>query len=138
MQLMPGTAREVIGEADPFDPDNNVRGGITCLARQYRMFTRLIPDDMERLKFSLAAYNCGAGYVLKAIQLFYEEEHGEPLPPEGGYRQPGNWQVWDHASLAMAYKACEVRGHHPDFKQTWNYVKRIFKVWGELTDAENP
>lgn len=55
MQLMPATARE-LGVADPFHPNDNVRGGIRYLAQ-------LIQRYPGRLDWALAAYNAGPGAV---------------------------------------------------------------------------
>jgi len=64
MQLMPATARE-LGVADPFHPGDNIRGGVTYLAR---LLTRY-DDDVE---LALAAYNAGPGNV---------ERYGNKVPP---------------------------------------------------------
>jgi len=55
MQLMPATAAE-LGVTDRFDPDQNIRGGVTYLARMLDRFER-------RLDLALAAYNAGPGAV---------------------------------------------------------------------------
>lgn len=57
MQLMPDTARE-LAVTDPWDPDQNVRGGATYLKRMLEMFS----DDLD---FALAAYNAGPNAVLE-------------------------------------------------------------------------
>ena len=57
MQLMPGTARELAVD-DPWDPEQNVRGGVTYLKRMLSMFS----DDLD---FALAAYNAGPNAVLE-------------------------------------------------------------------------
>jgi len=67
MQLMPATAKEV-GVADPFDPDENIRGGVYYLKQQYRR----VPDDVDVLNstcFALAAYNGGYGHLIDARKL---------------------------------------------------------------------
>lgn len=57
-QLMPGTAKEM-GVKDPFNPEQNIRGGI----KYFKKMMRACNGD-ERL--ALAAYNSGLGSVRKA------------------------------------------------------------------------
>ncbi|HVR95871.1 MAG TPA: lytic transglycosylase domain-containing protein [Thermoanaerobaculia bacterium] len=55
MQLMPSTA-SLLGVSDPYDPDQNVRGGTTYLRR-------MIDKFQGRLEWAVAAYNAGPGAV---------------------------------------------------------------------------
>jgi len=64
MQLMPATARE-LGVDDPFHPSDNIRGGVTYLAR-------LLTRFHQNVELALAAYNAGPASV---------DKYGGAVPP---------------------------------------------------------
>ncbi|MFV2071553.1 MAG: lytic transglycosylase domain-containing protein [Thermoanaerobaculales bacterium] len=90
MQLMPDTARRLEVD-DPFDPEDNVRGGV-------REFSRLVDRYSGNLQLALAAYNAGEGAVARhrGIPPFPETQSyvaqvlalytGKPYRLAGSYR----------------------------------------------------
>ncbi len=90
MQLMPATA-DRLGIADPFDPEQNVRGGV-------REFARLVNHYRGNLQLALAAYNAGEGAVARyrGVPPYTETRNyvsriltiytGRPYRLSGGYR----------------------------------------------------
>ena len=119
MQLMSGTAEDM-GIKDRLDPKENIRGGTSYLKTIYDGFYD-IKDSVQRVKFTLAAYNCGYFHVRDAQKLATLNQ----LDPD----------VWDgqvdQMILALTYpqnfnkeeiKYGYVRGQEP-----FNYVDDIFK-----------
>jgi soluble lytic murein transglycosylase-like protein len=87
MQLMPSTAREY-GVEDPFDPAQNVRGGVAYLRHLLDRY-----DNNEQL--ALAAYNAGPGAV---------DKYGQSVPP---YRETRNYVA---QISKMTVRPIEMRG----------------------------
>lgn len=67
MQVMPATAEE-LGIEDILDPLESLKGGTTYLNQLYNRFDE-ITNKQERIKFTLAAFNCGFGHVTDAQRL---------------------------------------------------------------------
>lgn len=129
MQLMPGTAREMrLDTHEVFDPEKNIEAGVGYDRIQYERFPE-IPDRDERLRFMLAAYNCGRGYVNQALRLAREEEFGfQPLATVAG-----KWQTWKFSAKLLASPKCMVGGRKSDFVQVWDYVEKIWKKYREYS-----
>lgn len=69
MQLMPKTARAMgvpVGKEQ--DPEESVKAAVKYIQKLQTMFAQ-IPDEEERTKFVLAAYNAGSGHVTDAMAL---------------------------------------------------------------------
>lgn len=66
MQMMPETA-EWLGADDITDPIEAVRVGTLYLKQLHRNYRGHTDDPEERLKFTLAAYNAGAGRIRDCI-----------------------------------------------------------------------
>jgi len=67
MQIMPAVAEE-LGVENRMNPEQSIRGGTKFLKRLWDNFEE-IEDSVQRIKFSLASYNCGYYHVLDARTL---------------------------------------------------------------------
>lgn len=131
IQLMPATAKEV-GVNNSFDPKQNLRGGVKYLNRIRKRF-ETVEDSIQKVKFTLAAFNCGPGHVLDAMRL--AEKHG---------KDPN---VWDDNVEDYILKLSEkkyyldevVRHGYVRGKEPYNYVRDIFlryEHYKQFIDAE--
>ena len=119
MQVMPSTAEE-LKIKDLSDPRESIRGGTTYLKQMYNQFES-ITDSITRIKFAMAAYNCGLGHVMDAQRLAKENK-----------LNPSEWESnVDKMLLAFRFPANfrkpfikygYVRGTEPV-----NYVNEIFQ-----------
>jgi len=67
MQVMPNTA-QALNISDPSNPEQSLKGGTKYLKQLYEQFA-YIPDKLNRIKFTMASYNCGLGHVQDAQRL---------------------------------------------------------------------
>lgn len=119
MQLMETTAKEV-GVVDITDPAQNIRGGIQYLEKLSSRFSQ-IPDSVQRVKFTLASYNCGYNHVRDAMKLAEEDnknherwdDHVEEYILKLSYPEYYNSELVDYGY---------VKGIEP-----YNYVRKIFQ-----------
>ncbi len=68
MQVMPGSA--AVPADSLFDPLTNVRAGLRIFHRSYLSFAGL--DSLDRLQFTVAAYNAGMGRINDARRIAME------------------------------------------------------------------
>jgi membrane-bound lytic murein transglycosylase F len=74
LQIMPATARDM-NVADPWDPEQNVAGGVRYLDWVTDRWRDIIADEDQRRRFVLASYNVGFGHVGDARRL--AEKNGD-------------------------------------------------------------
>lgn len=86
MQIMPETGKH-FGIDAASSPKSNIRAGIKYINKLHAIFDSRIPDENERLRFILAAYNAGPGHVLDAMRL--AEKNG--MDPQ---KWDGNVALW--------------------------------------------
>jgi len=67
MQIMPATAK-AMGVKNRSDPEQVVKGGVKYLNQIWTMFDT-VEDSIQRIKFTMAAYNCGPYHVIDAQNL---------------------------------------------------------------------
>jgi membrane-bound lytic murein transglycosylase F len=135
MQLMPDTDFWLDHDYDGFDPEGSIDNGVRFDRWLFSHFPE-IPDLEERMKFMLASYNCGRGYVNRALHLAQEDEFGfKPLAA-----RPGKWQTWNYTCRLLASPECfvEIKGkkHHADFLQVWDYVEKIWKRYQKYRESD--
>jgi len=118
LQIMPATA-VALGISDPSNPEQSIKGGVKYLKQNHKRFKE-VPDSIQRIKLTLAAYNCGLGHVLDAQRLAKAEglnfNQWENVAPKLlALRYP---KVYTRPEVKYGY----VRGTEPV-----NYVNQIFE-----------
>lgn len=119
MQLMPNTAAE-LGIENRLDPVDNINAGSRYLKSIYENFEE-ITDTVQRIKFTMGAYNSGYYHIKDARQLAILNEL-DPNVWDGNVNEmllelsyPHNY---NHPSIDYGY----VNGIEP-----YNYVNQIFE-----------
>lgn len=93
MQLMPSTARAYGLEIDNItNPELNIKAAVANIKDLDLIFSSRVPDNKERIKFIIAAYNSGAGHILDAIAL--AKKHG---------KDPQKWD--NNVSVTLKWKS---------------------------------
>jgi hypothetical protein len=132
MQLMPETDFMLDRDYDGKDPRGNLENGIRYDRWLFDRFPE-IPTEEERMKFALAAYNGGRGYVNKAIEISYDCEFGDPIPAGHRNARSGRWQLWGHTSAYFCSPYCVIKDRktgkslRPEYRQILDYVDFILE-----------
>ena len=107
-QIMPETANDL--KADLKTIQGQVNAGAKYLSELTRMLYE-VKDEKERVKLALASYNCGIGYVKKAISNLKSKN-----------------LLLNYDGVINEFRSgVEVSGKKPDIDQVLNYVKDIVK-----------
>lgn len=119
MQIMPATAKSLDID-DIKNPEESIRGGTSYIDLLHKRFSD-IPDSLNRIIFTMAAYNCGYGHIRDA-QLLAEENRldrniwsGQVEKMLLALSKPKNF---NKPFIEYGY----VRGQEPV-----NYIKQIFE-----------
>lgn len=131
MQVMPGTLRG-LGIPDSLHADNrtNIMAAAGVLKILERYF-RQVEDPAERIKFVLAAYNAGYGYIYDAMRLADKYGH--------------NRHKWDasvdsfliHMSHPKYYTDTLCRnGEFNGWRETLSFVKKVHRYWEKFSKIQ--
>lgn len=97
-QLMPGTAKE-LGVTDPFDPEQNIYGGATYLAKMYQQF--------GSWPLALAAYNAGPGRAREAASWPAVQQYVNKVMGMQNLQQTAQQIINDPQRAALLTQATE-------------------------------
>lgn len=125
MQIMPATARE-LHVTNRADPKQSVEGGTKYLKQIWKKLDG-IKDSIQRIKFTIASYNCGFYHVKDARKLAEIndlnpnkwDENVEKMILKLSYPD-----YYNHPKVKYGY----VRGIEP-----YTYVEQIFKRYHHYT-----
>lgn len=125
MQLMPKTAEE-LGVTNRADPKQSIKGGTKYLNQLWKNFEQ-VSDSIQRIKFTLASYNCGLYHVIDAQNL--------------AKKRGLNTNIWDNhvediileLSLPKNYNDPVVKYGYVRGLEPYNYVHQIFERYQHYT-----
>lgn len=122
MQVIPETAN-MFNVFDYFQPDSNIYTGVRYLRYLDDIFTKYPLSPEEKLKFTLASYNVGAGHVMDAMRLA-KKYNKDPY-------------IWDknvafclrHKSEPEYYRDSLSRNGYCNGQQAVDYVSKILETY---------
>lgn len=131
MQLMPRTEREISRELDfqyiLKNPRENIAAGIYHMKKQYSLFSH--STYTNRIKLSLAAYNCGAGRVFDAgdIARFfkYRSDQWKSVKVYLKMLRNQDWKI----HLQVWPQGKPKHGYFYGYEETITYVDNIWEMY---------
>jgi membrane-bound lytic murein transglycosylase F len=120
MQIMPRTARQLRVNAG--DPRQSIEGACRYLWTLDDQLKDAVPDEDERVKFILGAYNVGLGHVQDAMRLAAKYRDDPKSWADVGY-----WLI--RKSKRSVYNDPVVRHGFCRGTEPVAYVDRIFSRW---------
>ena len=131
MQLMPRTEREISRELDfqyiLKNPRENIAAGIYHMKKQYSLFSHSTYNN--RIKLSLAAYNCGAGRVFDAgdIARFhkYQPDQWKYIKVYLKMLRTQDWKI----HLQVWPQGKPNHGYFYGYDETITYVDNIWEMY---------
>jgi len=118
MQVMPSTAGD-LGLSNVYNAEQNIEAGTRYLKEIWEKFDD-IPDSTQRIKFTLASYNCGYGHLLDAQRLASKDGKDSLVYDENvapWLRKMGEYRYYSDPLVRYG----PVRGEEP-----FRYVRDIF------------
>lgn len=122
MQVIPETAN-MFNVFDYFTPDSNIYTGVQYLKYLDNIFSQYPISDEEKIKFTLASYNVGAGHVMDAMRL--TRKYG---------KDPYTWDnnvdfYLRHKSDPEFYRDSLSRNGYCNGQQAYEYVHRVMETY---------
>lgn len=130
MQIIPETAN-MFNVYDYFSPDSNIYTGVRYLLYLENVFEKYPLSPEEKLKFTLASYNVGAGHVMDAMRL--ARKYG---------KDPYVWEdnveyYLRYKSLPQYYRDTLSRNGYCNGQQAYEYVHRILDTYNNYKHIRN-
>lgn len=124
MQIMPATGRDYgVTPKQLEDPETSIRTAVKFIADLDKWLKSRIPNDQERIKFILAAYNAGVAHVYDAVALAKKYK-----------MNPTVWSGNVEKAILMKtqkkyYKDPVVKYGYSRGRETYAYVRKIFDYY---------
>lgn len=127
MQIMPETGKRM-GVEDIMSVEGNLKAGTKYIGLISKKLAVTVPDSAERVKFVLAAYNCGLGHIVDAQSLAKKYD-----------KNPSQWE--ENAATFLLLKSQSKYYHDPVVKSgfcrgqiTIDFVNEILARYNHYTN----